>query len=62
MRKETYLQVTGFIFAFIALLHALRLVFGWEVFLGGWTVPMWFSIAGVAAAGFLAYSAFKLLK
>jgi len=27
----------------IALLHALRLIYGWNVTIGGWAVPVWVS-------------------
>jgi hypothetical protein len=35
------------IFALIALLPELRLIYGWNVTIGQWTVPVWVSAAGV---------------
>lgn len=62
MEQKTFLQVTGIIFAVIAVLHLMRLVLGWEVILGSFVVPMWASFVGVAVAAYLAYCAYKLMK
>jgi hypothetical protein len=43
-----------------AVLHALRLLLGWEAVIGGWSVPTWFSWVALALAGYLAYSAFTV--
>ncbi len=48
MKQGTFLLVTSSIFALIALLHAVRLIYGWSVTVGEWTVPVW-----VSAVGFL---------
>ncbi|MBI2011340.1 hypothetical protein HYS91_01095 [Candidatus Daviesbacteria bacterium] len=60
MKQQTFNQVTGIIFAVIAILHLLRFFLGWEASIAGWVVPTWFSILGLVVAGYLAYSAFKL--
>ena len=39
------------IFALVAAAHLLRLIFGWEVIIGGWAVPMWISIVGTLITG-----------
>jgi hypothetical protein len=40
------------IFALVAILHALRMLFGWSVTLNGTDIPMWVSvIAFVISAG-----------
>ena len=57
MTQRTFNLAAGTIFLLIAILHALRLLFGWHASIGSWIVPMWVSWAGVALAGFLAYSA-----
>ncbi len=59
MAHQTFHQVAGSIFFIIAVLHALRLAYGWEAVIGGWHVPMWFSGFGLLVAGFLAYAAFR---
>lgn len=62
LNQKTYLQVTGLIFTVIAVLHLLRVLMGWEANLAGWMVPGWLSIVAVVVAGYLAYSAYKLMK
>ena len=58
--QKTYFPVTAVIFLAIAVLHALRLVYGWEAVIGGWAVPMWFSWLGVIIALFLSFQGFSL--
>ena len=43
-------------FAVVAVVHALRIVFGWEVMIGDWDMPMWVSWFGVVFAGWLSWS------
>ena len=54
MKQGAFLVVTSLIFALIALLHALRLFYGWKVTMGEWTVPVWVSAVGFPIAGYLA--------
>jgi len=60
MKHGAFLLVTSAIFALIALLHALRLVYGWNVTIGEWTVPVWVSAVGFLIAGYLALQGFFL--
>jgi len=62
MNSKRYAQITGLLFAVIAILHLLRLILRWEAFIAGWRVPEWLSIAAFAAAGFLSYNGFRLGK
>ena len=59
MTQRAFNLAVGTIFLLVAILHALRLLFGWHASIGGWIIPMWVSWVGVALAGFLAYSAFS---
>ncbi len=43
------------IFILMAVVHLLRLVYGWEVTVNGMVVPMWVSVIGLLIAGALAY-------
>ena len=52
--KKPYTTIAIGIFALVALLHMLRLVFGWEVTFQGGVVPLWVSWLGVVVAGGLA--------
>ena len=51
MKEGAFLLVTSSIFSLIALLHALRLFYGWKVTMGEWTVPVWVSWIGLLVAG-----------
>ena len=62
MSLYTYLKLTKVIFFLVGLFHGLRLLNGWEVVIGGWTVPMWFSIVGLLVTWYLAFSSWTLLK
>jgi hypothetical protein len=52
MKPFTYIAVV--VFALAALLHLLRLLFGWEATIAGLTVPIWLSLLGAVIAGGLA--------
>src|ERR1700737_2144198 len=60
MKQGAFLLVTSSIFALIALLHALRLLYGWSVTIGEWAVPVWVSALGFLIAGYLACQGFIL--
>ncbi len=48
-----------FIFVLMALLHVLRLLFGWEVIINGAKVPIWVSLLGVVIAALLAFGVWR---
>jgi hypothetical protein len=50
---KPFSTIAAVVFAMVALLHLLRLVFGWQVVFNGWTVPMWLSWFGLFVAGAL---------
>ncbi len=62
MNQKNYLQIVSGLFLVIALFHLLRLVYGWEAVIGGWTAPMWFSWVGLLVAGFLGFQGWKFSK
>ena len=62
MKQGAFLLATSSIFALIALLHALRLIYGWNVAIGEWTVPVWVSAVGFLIAGYLAVQGFLLKR
>ena len=43
------------LFSLMALLHAVRLLRGWQVTVEGAVMPIWISWIGVAIAAYLAY-------
>jgi hypothetical protein len=62
MTLRGFCLITSILFLLIALLHAVRLLQGWQVTIGGAVVPIWISWIGVAISGFLAYEGFLLSK
>jgi hypothetical protein len=59
MSKNKYSQLAGTIFLIVAVAHAMRLIFKWEVVFGGWQVPMWLSAVALMIAAYLAYEGFR---
>ena len=55
-----YLHITGAIFGIVAIVHILRLAFGWPAQIAGWSVPMWVSWVAIVLAGGLCLWAFRL--
>jgi len=51
MNQKALNALVGAIFAVVALAHILRVVMGWSVVIGTWTVPMWVSWAAFVVAG-----------
>ncbi len=58
MNRQTYMTLTTAIFVVVAVAHVLRIIFGWSVEIGGWSVPFWLSWVAVLGAGALAYFGF----
>ena len=53
MKPFTNLAIA--IFILIAVMHLLRLIYGWEVTLDSIAIPMWVSVMALLIAGALAY-------
>jgi hypothetical protein len=62
LKQKDYIQLTGIIFAVVAVIHAWRLLAGWGVVVGNYLIPYWFSIVGLLVAGYLFYTSQKLKK
>jgi uncharacterized membrane protein YhaH (DUF805 family) len=58
LNRKTYLTVTATLFLVVAIMHLLRIIFGWQVEIGGLSIPFWVSWLGVLVAGALAYLGF----
>ena len=52
--KKPFTYIAALIFALIALVHLLRLIFGWVVTIMGADVPMWGSVVALVLSGVLA--------
>jgi hypothetical protein len=62
MDQKTFTKVATIIFSLVALLHALRLLQGWELVIGSYNAPAWISGVAVIVIGGMAYSGWKLMK
>ena len=58
MNQKTYVTLTATLFLVVALMHLLRIIFGWSVEIGSLSIPFWVSWLGVLVAGALAYFGF----
>ena len=52
--KKPFTVVAAAIFALVALVHLLRVIYGWAVTIVGADVPTWTSVLGLLIAGVLA--------
>ena len=59
MNQKTYNGITAALFLIIALLHLLRIIFGWPAEIGGVGIPMWASWLALVVTGALAYVGFR---
>jgi len=57
--ERTLLKLVGVIFLVVAIIHLLRLAFGWTLILGSANVPLWVSWLGVIIPAYLSYSSFR---
>jgi len=58
LNRKTYMMVTATLFLVMAIIHLLRIILGWQVEIGGLSIPFWVSWLGVLVAGALAYFGF----
>jgi uncharacterized protein involved in cysteine biosynthesis len=58
LNRKIYMTVTATLFLVVAIMHLLRIIFGWQVEIGGLSIPFWVSWLGVLVAGALAYLGF----
>lgn len=62
MNASIYLVVSGCIFGVVAILHLFRVLNGWPLVLGPWSVPVWVSWFGAVIPLVLCITAFRLLS
>lgn len=59
MQQTAYNTITAVLFLVVALVHLLRIIFGWSAQIGGVTIPMWASWLALVVAGALTYFGFR---
>jgi len=52
--KKPFTLIAVLVFAVVAIVHLLRLVYGWQVTLDGAAIPMWASVVYLVVAAGLA--------
>jgi hypothetical protein len=57
--QRTYNVVTAVLFLIMAVVHLLRIIFGWPARIGGLDVPIWASWLAILVTGGLAYFGFR---
>ena len=62
MKQQAYINVTSVIFLAIAVVHGLRVLYGWEGVVGGWEVPIEVSYFAIVIAGALAWVGYTMRK
>lgn len=62
MSPKLFLGISGTLFAVIAMAQLIRALSGLQVLAGTFEVPLWASWVAAAVAGYLAVSAFILLR
>jgi len=58
MDQKAYNTITAALFLIIAVLHLLRMIFGWPAQIGGLGIPLWASWIALIITGALAYFGF----
>ena len=62
MNQRTFLRIAGIVFVLVAVLHAVRLLWQWDVVIAGWVVPPWVSWVALLISGTLASIAVGLSR
>ena len=62
MKQKLFLQIVGVILAVKAAFGVLYLIFGWNIAISGWVMPMWLIVVAVVVDGYLSYLACKYSK
>lgn len=57
MKDKKYFKISGLIFLSVAILHFLRVINGWDIYIGTFLVPNILSWAAIILVGYLGYHA-----
>ena len=60
MKQNTYVKVSGLVFALVAIAHAVRAYNSWELHINNMVLPVWISWVVVVFLAFMCYQAFKV--
>jgi hypothetical protein len=59
MDQKAYNAITAALFLIMAVLHLLRIIFGWPAQIGGLGIPPWASWIALIVTGALTYFGFR---
>lgn len=59
MQQKTFTRAVSYLLLLVSLAHLARIIWGWEVSIQDWTVPVWFSYVAVVVAGILSFQGLK---
>lgn len=62
MNKSTFLTTLGILFGIGAIVHLIRILYGWDIQIGSFTFPKWMSLVAVIVGSYFSWTAFKLSK
>ena len=60
--KNQTLKLAAIIFGIVALVHLLRSIFSWQLIIGNFNVPLYFSYVVVIVAGYLSWNLYNASK
>lgn len=61
-KERKFHLVAGTLFGLVALFHLTRIIFGWNLTLGGWQAPYWLNGLGAFVTAILSYVSFGLAR
>ena len=59
---KPFTKIAIAVFSLVAVLHLLRVIFGWEVIVSGIIIPLWVSVVGFIIAAGLAVLLWREMK
>jgi len=62
MKTKAYLIVSTLIFAFVAVMHLIRLALGWSAQVGTFSVPLWMSLLALLVSASVAIWGLSLMR
>lgn len=60
MDQRTYNTLTALIFLIVAVVHLMRIIFGWPAQIGGLNIPLWASLLALFVSGGIAILGLRL--
>ncbi len=62
MKEKKFILVASIFFTILAVVHLLRMVYGWQVAIASQEIPLWVSGIGIVITGIFALVGFSLVK